>query len=73
MEAIVSIAIALATGVGVLQTRTHNRFMDTDKRLDALELKIAEHYITRDEVSKTFERFENHFVRIEQKIDNLKI
>ena len=71
IEAIVSITIAAATGFGVMTHRTHNRFSEHDKRIDQLELKIAENYITRDEVSKTFQRFEDHFVRIEHKIDNL--
>ena len=71
IEAVVSLTIAAATGIGVMTHRTHSRFSEHDKRIDQLELKIAENYITRDEVSRTFARFEDHFVRIEQKIDNL--
>ena len=71
IEAVVSLTIAAATGIGVMTHRTHTRFSEHDKRIDQLELKIAENYITRDEVSRTFARFEDHFVRIEQKIDNL--
>ena len=73
IEAVVSLSIAAATGVGVMQSRTHSRFVEHDKRIDALELKIAESYITRDEVTKHMQRFEDHFIRIESKIDNLQI
>jgi translation initiation factor 2 beta subunit (eIF-2beta)/eIF-5 len=39
--------------------------------MDGIELKVAERYITRSEVSESMKRFEEHFVRIESKIDNL--
>ena len=72
LEAVVPIAIAAATGLGVMFSRTHSRLQEHDKRMDGIELKVAERYITRAEVSETMKRFEQHFVRIEAKIDQLK-
>ena len=71
IEAVVSLTIAAATGIGVMQHRIHSRFSEHDKRLDQLELTIAENYIPRDEVSKTFARVEDHFVRTESKHDTM--
>jgi hypothetical protein len=73
LEAIVPLTIAAVTGLGVMFNRAHTRLHEHDKRMDGIELKVAERYITRAEVSETMKRFEQHFVRIEQKIDNLKL
>ena len=72
IEAIVPAAIAALTGLGVMFKSTHSRLHEHDKRMDGIELKVAERYITRAEVSETMKRFEQHFVRIEAKIDQLK-
>ena len=60
LEAIVSIALAATTGLAI-----------TVRRIDAIELKMAEKYITKSEVSEALKRFEDHFVRIENKIDSI--
>ena len=62
LEAIVAVAIAATTGLAL-----------TIRRIDAIELKVAERYITRSEVEKTMERFEDHLVRIEHKLDSLTL
>lgn len=61
IEAIVPVAIAATTGLAL-----------TLRRIDSIELKMAEKYITRTEVSLLMERFEDHLVRIENKIDSLR-
>jgi len=66
---IVPIVIATGTGLGVLGTQIHRRITHLDTRLDGIELKIAEKYVTRNELSETFKRFEDHLVRIENKMD----
>ena len=70
LEAALTAGIAVATGVGVLSTQIHRRITHLDHRLDGVELKIAEKYVTRNELSETFKRFEDHLVRIENKMDN---
>ena len=68
-EALVPVVIATATGIGVLGTQIHRRITHLDHRLDGIELKIAEKYVTRNELSETFKRFEDHLFRIENKMD----
>ena len=69
LETLVPAVIAVATGVGVLGTQIHRRITHLDHRLDGVELKIAEKYVTRNELSETFKRFEDHLIRIENKMD----
>ena len=60
IEAAVTVALAAFTGLAF-----------TVRRIDSIELKMAEKYITRTEVTDTLKRFEDHFVRIENKLDSL--
>ena len=64
IEAAVTIAIAAATGLGVMSAKINDR-------INAIELRVAEKYIPREEVSLILTRFEDHMVRIESKLDNL--
>ena len=64
LEAAVALAIAAATGLGVMSSRLNDR-------IDNVELRVAEKYIPREEVSLILTRFEDHMIRIESKLDNL--
>jgi uncharacterized coiled-coil protein SlyX len=64
LEAAVTLAIAAATGLGVISSRLN-------QRINSIELRVAEKYIPREEVSLILTRFEDHMVRIEEKLDNL--
>ena len=64
LEAAVAIAIAAVTGLGVMSSRLNDR-------LNTIELRVAEKYIPREEVSLILTRFEDHMIRIESKLDNL--
>jgi hypothetical protein len=64
IEAAVTLCIAVATGLGVMSSRLNNR-------LNNIELRVAEKYIPREEVSLILTRFEDHMIRIENKLDNL--
>lgn len=64
LEAAVAIAIAAVTGLGVSASRINTR-------LNNIELRVAEKYIPREEVSLILSRFEDHMIRIENKLDNL--
>jgi uncharacterized coiled-coil protein SlyX len=71
VEAIIPVGVALATGFSVLITRVHNRVHELDKRLDAVELRVATDYLSKSEFSVCMERVEAHMVRIENKLDQL--
>ena len=64
LEAAVTIAIAAVTGMGVITSRLNDR-------INSIELRVAEKYIPREEVSLILTRFEDHMIRIESKLDNL--
>ena len=68
-EGMAAVAIAVSTGLCVAGTQLHRRISVLDNKLDDVSLKIAEKYVTRNELSETFKRFEDHLVRIENKMD----
>ena len=71
VEVIVPAGIALATGFSILITRIHSRVHDLDRRLDGVELRVAEDYLTKVEFSVVLTRVEEHMVRIENKLDKI--
>jgi uncharacterized coiled-coil protein SlyX len=71
VEALVSGTIAIATAIIALHSRMHSRISDVDKRIDHVELRIAEKYVQREELSSALEKMEDHMVRIEGKLDKL--
>ena len=44
-----------------------------DKRVDGVELRIAEQYVKRHELTTALEKMEDHMIRIESKIDQLTL
>ena len=60
IEAMVAVAIAAATGLAI-----------SVRRIDAIELKMAERYCTREEVRIGMKACEEHLLRIENKLDSL--
>ena len=71
MEAAVTVLIAVLSGVGVLTGRLNSRLHELDRRADALEVKVAEKYVTKADMSEIIDRVTDHMVRIEDKLDNL--
>lgn len=69
IEAIVPAVIALASGAGILTSRIHSRINEMDKRVDAMELRMAETYVTKGDFQHALERVENQMIRIEEKLD----
>ena len=72
MEAVVTAVVAALSGFGVLHGRLHGRLHELDRRIDGIELKVAESYVTKSDLSAILSRFEDHMVRIENKLDNLQ-
>ena len=73
LEAIIPVGVALATGFSILITRIHSRVHELDRRLDGVELRVAEEYLTKVEFSIVLTRVEEHMVRIENKLDRIII
>ena len=72
-EGMAAVAIAVCTGLCVAGSQLHKRISHLDNRLDEMSLKVAEQYVTRNELSDCFKRFEDHLVRIENKMDKLTL
>lgn len=62
LEASIVAAIGVITGMGALTTRVHNRISDIDKRMDNIELRIVEKYVTK-----------SHLSEIDRRVDNLEL
>ena len=71
VEAVIPLGVALATGFSILISRIHSRVHELDTRVDGIELRVAENYLTKSEFSGALERVEQHMVRIENKLDRL--
>ena len=71
IETVIPLGVAVATGFSVLISRIHSRVSDLDKRIDGIELRVAQDYLSKAEFSAALERVEQHMVRIENKLDRL--
>ena len=71
IESLVSAAVAVITGGAVLTSRLHTRIMELDKRIDQVELGMAQAYVSKADFERTLERVEGHLVRMEDKLDKI--
>lgn len=80
IEAAVTVTFGIAAGVAALTNRLHGRinsvhdhFRDMDRRLDGIELRIAEKYVSKADLAAIIKSMEDHMVRIENKLDQLTL
>ena len=73
-----SVLIACVAGGAALNNRLHNRINNVhdrisglDRRIDALELNVAQEYVSKADLSVMVQRMEDHMVRIENKLDQI--
>ena len=71
VEAGISVAVALITGGFVLTNRVYGRILELDKRIDGVELKVAQAYVSKEDLKTMVERMEGHMDRIEDKLDSI--
>ena len=71
MEAVITIVVAALSGLGVLHTRLHTRIHELDRRIDHIEVKVAEKYVSKEDLSGMMDKMEGHMVRIENKLDKI--
>ena len=72
MEAVITLVVAAISGLGVLHGRLQSRIHELDRRVDGIEVKVAEKYVTKTDLLAMLDRVEDHMVRIENKLDNLQ-
>ena len=70
LEAIIPSTIAAITGIAVLTNRIYDRIVKLDRRIDAVELTMAQAYVSKGDFRSCWSR-EAHMIRIEDKLDTL--
>ncbi len=78
LEALVSVSIAAIAAGAALNNRlhqrvnnVHDRISGLDRRIDAIELCVAQDYVSKADLSVMMKRMEDHMVRIETKLDQI--
>ena len=71
LEMGITVAIAAVCGLSALTNRLHNRINELDKRVDSVELRVAENYVSKEDLSSMIDRVEGHLIRLENKLDKL--
>jgi len=75
IEAVVTGAITLVLGIGggvvAINGRSNSRMDEIDKRIDSIELRLAEKYVPRQELATALQKMEDHMIRIENKLDQI--
>lgn len=71
LEAVIPISLAAITGIAALTNRLYNRINELDKRVDAVELRVAEQYVSKADLDNMLDRVEGHLIRLENKLDKL--
>ena len=75
IEAIITGAISLVLGIGggvmSLHGKSNTRMDSIDKRIDDIELRLAEKYVPRQELAAALQKMEDHMIRIENKLDQI--
>jgi len=70
-EGAVAAVIATLTGAAALTGRLHSRISELDRRVDQMELRIAENYVSKADMEILIDRVEAHLIRLENKLDKL--
>jgi hypothetical protein len=75
IEAIITGAVTLVLGIGGgiigVSGRSSTRMDLIDKRIDDIELRLAEKYVPRQELTVVLQKMEDHMIRIENKLDQI--
>lgn len=78
LEALVSVSIAAVAAGAALNNRlhqrvnnVHDRISGLDRRIDAIELGVAQDYVSKADLSVMTKRMEDHMIRIETKLDQI--
>lgn len=73
-----SVVIAVVAGGAAINNRLHNRINNVhdrisglDRRIDAIELNVAQDYVSKADLAVMVQRMEDHMVRIENKLDQI--
>ncbi len=68
---ITSLLIGVSGGVLAVHGRSSSRMDQIDKRIDGVEIRLAEKYVPRQELTNALQKMEDHMIRIENKLDQI--
>ena len=71
IEAGVAAGIALFTAIVSVHNRLYMKIGEVDSRVDKVELRMAENYVQKQELSTALQKMEDHMIRIENKLDQI--
>ena len=69
IEPFVPVLVAVGTGFAVLTSRIYNKIAVLDTKVDKIELRVVQDYVTKGDFNNALTRMEQHLVRMEDKID----
>ena len=69
IEPFVPIFVAVGTGFAVLTSRIYSKIGNLDNRVDGIELRIVQDFVSKTELQTVMVRMESHLIRMEDKID----
>lgn len=80
IEAAITAVVAAIAGGAALNNRIHNRINNVhdrisglDRRIDSIELSVAQDYVSKADLATMVQRMEDHMVRIENKLDQIAL
>ena len=73
IEAASAAGIALLTAIISVHNRLHSKISEVDSRVDKVELRVAENYVQKQELSAALQKMEDHMIRIENKLDQIAL
>lgn len=71
IEPIVTTALAAISGGFILMSKVNSNIKELDRRIDRLELRVAESYVSKTDFTAVLDRVELHMTRIEEKLDRI--
>jgi len=71
IEPFVPIFVAVGTGFAVLTSRIYSKIGQLDTRVDGIELRIVQDFVSKSDLQVALDRMENQMMRIEDKLDNI--
>ena len=69
IEPFIPIFVAVGTGFAVLTSRIYGKISVLDRRVDGVELRVVQDYVSKTDLKVAIDRMESHMVRIEDKLD----
>ena len=80
IEAAVTATLAALAGMASITNKLHNRInhvhdrlSEMDRRVDGVELRIAEKYVSKADLAAIIKSVEDHMIRIENGLDQLTL